>query len=487
MKRELIIRYFQLQEDSLWVLKNIELLFDWKKIIKSFFLDVFEGQVICAVVLVIVLVVLLVREYLMAQDIPANPAQQPDPVNLEPLIPAAEQQVLNAPNVAQVPQNGNSLNLDDASSSSSLSNSPQYSRRLLDDHIDNGEGPSYNLRPRTLRGKSRKFGKNEPPVVEGATSSSNPFVGKGKLILDEELEAELNDVLPFVDHSIQSLPTRSFVNNDDLLKQMEEDFEAQLNNVEDFKDLMQPLVEPEQALDLEPINEPIIEPQANENDPDLNMVVNFGIADGEIVAQLEVNDVHAFLDLVGVQGPLTRLAQSIALAHIVVMLVLGLGVWVPNLIGNSAKYTFFQILVPSVQALINFSTHLLQKLSDPIVEPIAGAVLHILNVTYNSTDPLIRNATGDNTTAQIDLVEGAIKLVGEAVGDVKQNIPDGPYHQKFFEMFKNDMITAFLGYAVILVSLLIYAVRGFQVLLIFRLELMVALPLTCAELPELHK
>lgn len=189
------------------------------------------------------------------------------------------------------------------------------------------------------------------------------------------------------------------------------------------------------------------EQNLNANDEDINMVLNVGINDGEIVAQFELNNVNAFLDLVGVTGPIIKLVHSVAIVHLIVFVVLGMGVWIPYLAGHTAVWLFFSGLVPTVEHIIDYSIKALQALSDPIVEPIADLLLNLFN---SSTAAIVEK----NSTNFMDTV---LRTIGANL--TTEKVTYGPYHPNFFHAFQEDLSMVFLGYVFLFVLLLAYAVN----------------------------
>ena len=189
------------------------------------------------------------------------------------------------------------------------------------------------------------------------------------------------------------------------------------------------------------------------------MVVNFGIAEGEIVAELEVNDVNAFLALVGVKGSIFKFVQTVLLAHLLIFIVLAAGVWITYLIGKFALHLFLSGFVPIIDWLLNDFIFLIQKISDPIVEPIADFIISSLNLQSNVD--ISEAATSENN----DFIASGLKTLGDFFSSSPEGVVNGtsaiaafgPYHPNFFQAFKEDLLFVFLGYSIMLVLLLLYA------------------------------
>ncbi|KAJ3367659.1 hypothetical protein HDU91_001226 [Kappamyces sp. JEL0680] len=588
-------RYLHLPDGSLALLSAVESMYDWKAFVTSFFSDVFEGQIICAVVIVLALVLLLIREYIIANapEGPPEPAPRPVPPGIrdqlareealaelrrhanvleerranalaeqrnrvpmggraaarppleeaqrqtrsatashisapEPVLDVAPQPSSSAP----VPQSPRAEN----TTARSVTGSPasKSASETGDTHYPSSR---YNLRPRTVhprqssphlpqitmpKGNVRNLGTSlrptpDPDTLSAASSplrmglgeplsspaSKSPAQlplspadargggdiparentkGKGKLVLDDGQEAEPHESAPAAGypHASGSLAHR------DLEKRERENMRAIDRELQEMlwpsspnngpagpnpglhNRAPDPIFPPALPVD-QPPNQVDNRPDANDGEADLDMVVNFGIADGEIVAQLEVNNVRAFLDLVGVQGPFSKLVQTVALVHLIIFMVLGIGIWVPYLIGSSSVYLFFSGLVPIIDWTVNSAISLVQQVSDPIVEPIADALISMLNISANQTSiqslpelvtPAVAETSDDFLGKTLQFLGGALgKMAGGVTSELHSGNTTayGPYHPNFFQAFKEDLSFVFLGYSVIFVLLLAYA------------------------------
>lgn len=431
---------FGIPPNALFVVKVVEMSADWPAVIKSFFSDVFEGQIICAVVMMIILVLFLIREYILANE-------------QAPIVLAANIGPIFAP-PAQLPelvvpdQVLNEL-LDD---NHELAGSPLSLEKIqIEQEMEpiSSNNVQYNFRARSKKGKevevepevaSSYFSKKGKEVgvedeVAHTSSSSKKYPGlssykdKVKLVLDQELEAELNASSPLLDYSLEPLP--SITSEDEIARHLQ-DLRDNERNLENIADANIPAAQ--EVLENELVEEPA-----------LNMAVNVGIADGEIVAQIEVNDMDDFLNLVGMRGRFTMLLQSISLAHLTIMLILGIGIWIPYLIGSFSTHLLIKILVPSVEVSLNRLIISIQRVSDPLVEPIADRILSV----FNSTKP----AFNFSMTPSFSSLSGADSDLEEV------NIPFGPYHANFFQSFKEDLFVVFIGYSVLVASILLYSSR----------------------------
>ena len=283
---------------------------------------------------------------------------------------------------------------------------------------ENGEplassSKTYNLRSRKDKRKSvaDEAFVSDNQLLTDAHMSNRSRKGKAKLVLDDELEAELNESLPILNYSFKSENSNIMNENLDII-------ENQRNE--------------ENPLPLIP-----------EQEPALNMAVNERIGDGEIVAEIEVNDVYAFLDLVGIQGPFTKLIQSISLAHLIIMLILGIGIWIPYLIGNFSLFLFFKIIIPSLQVSFKRLIYTIQIISDPIVDPLVDEILKFMNLS------------SANSILKISVLANNASI---SYNNASQ-VAFGPYHANFYQSFKEDLNLVFIGYSMICAGILIYSNR----------------------------
>lgn len=414
----------------------------------------------------IILILLLIREYVLANEqqppIIDEPILNIGPVanNVPPvdLAPVAEMPAdpaivhVHLPFEDALKREEERLHYDSSMEGSGKKESPSSTSSInsyylrsrknkgkepLVDYFDTMDGADTTLPPRY-------------PTVDTTTAPTQASrKGKAVLILDDELEADLNESLPLLDYSLQ--PSPIIPDQEEISRRLMQDVERML---EEEQGQQEPHLN-EHAEEEVPAVVPIQQEEPIE-EPDLNMVVNVGIEDGEIVAQVEVNDVHAFLDLVGVQGPITKLVQSISLAHLIIMLILGIGVWIPYLIGNFSVFMLFDIVVPSVLVSLRKLIKSIQRLSDPFVDPIVDGILAFVNISN------IQNATqAFNATSAIPISNSTwiSFLLVDLHGEVEASVQYGPYHANFFQSFKEDLFIVFVGYSVVATSILLYSSR----------------------------
>ena len=200
-------------------------------------------------------------------------------------------------------------------------------------------------------------------------------------------------------------------------------------------------------------DEPNPEGADEEVRPQVN--INVGIGDGEIVAQIELIDLQGFLDLVGVNGPILMLFQNIALVHLLVFVVLGVGVWIPYMLGSVTNYFVTNVVYNAVDVTIKRSLDLIQKVTDPVIEPVVDLLLVALKMSPNN-HTFTETAKNGTTVPYLD---GLYKLFGITQGkDTTVRVQFGPYHPNFFQSFQEDLSSVILGYCTILLLFLLYVV-----------------------------
>ncbi|KAJ3022734.1 hypothetical protein HKX48_005361 [Thoreauomyces humboldtii] len=94
-------------------------------------------------------------------------------------------------------------------------------------------------------------------------------------------------------------------------------------------------------------------------------------ADADEPMNIGNNDVNAFLELVGVQGPLETLMQNVVMVILIISVALFIGVWIPYWIGRGVTYLVKEIYSPS----LDWAITKLQSLTDPLLDPVVDAAL----------------------------------------------------------------------------------------------------------------
>ncbi|KAJ3103664.1 hypothetical protein HK100_004161, partial [Physocladia obscura] len=160
---------------------------------------------------------------------------------------------------------------------------------------------------------------------------------------------------------------------------------------------------------------------ANLNDAfNVNVNVELG-PDGIAVAEVQAQgDLAAFLELVGIQGPLETLAQNFGIALFIVFAAIGGGVWVPFVTGRLCWWIFGDVYFPVVKRAIEVGTQVLQRVSDPVLDPVVDAVLVVVAAVGGGVGGLWKN-----NTAVEDVVGGADSSAGTVdVGESKADNVD---------------------------------------------------------------
>ncbi|KAJ3344998.1 hypothetical protein HDU83_004548 [Entophlyctis luteolus] len=112
----------------------------------------------------------------------------------------------------------------------------------------------------------------------------------------------------------------------------------------------------------------------NNNNFNVNVNVEFG-PDGLAAEVQAQGDMNAFLELVGIRGPLDLLVQNFAIAVAIVFAAIGTGHWAPSLIGRTVWWLFLDVYYPLVEVAVGKGTHFLQGLTDPVLDPVVDGIL----------------------------------------------------------------------------------------------------------------
>ncbi|KAJ3174716.1 E3 ubiquitin-protein ligase march7 [Geranomyces variabilis] len=102
-------------------------------------------------------------------------------------------------------------------------------------------------------------------------------------------------------------------------------------------------------------------------------IVPAALADADDNPGIGNNDVNAFLELVGVQGPLENLAQNVVMVLLIISVALFVGVWTPYWIGRGVTYIVRDVYAPILQWGIGW----LQGLTDPVLDPLADLAFFV--------------------------------------------------------------------------------------------------------------
>ncbi|KAI9356559.1 hypothetical protein DFJ73DRAFT_823156 [Zopfochytrium polystomum] len=124
---------------------------------------------------------------------------------------------------------------------------------------------------------------------------------------------------------------------------------------------------------------PVREVPAREAPPvPFNVNVQLEVGPDGVAAEVQAQgDVNAFLELVGIQGPIDGLLHNAALAVLVIVVVIGAGVWAPYITGRFIMWLFSDVYLPAFDAVMSQGTALLQRFTDPILDPIVDGLMVI--------------------------------------------------------------------------------------------------------------
>ncbi|KAI8901471.1 hypothetical protein BC833DRAFT_577813 [Globomyces pollinis-pini] len=201
------------------------------------------------------------------------------------------------------------------------------------------------------------------------------------------------------------------------------------------------------------MNQPLVNQPEGENivDPNaaqINIGVNVGINDGEIVAQIELNDVNALMDLVGINGPVWKLFQHALLIHLLVFVLLGTGIWMPYIVGTLTSHVLQSMVIPAIEHGFEYAIWVLQTVSDPVVEPIADAILvftHSVGLNFTQI-----NINTTNSTESMDLLTPLLDVFRNETETVVTE------HANFIQSLQEVLSGVILGYIMVFSIVLVY-------------------------------
>ncbi|KAJ3147104.1 hypothetical protein HDU86_008100 [Geranomyces michiganensis] len=134
-------------------------------------------------------------------------------------------------------------------------------------------------------------------------------------------------------------------------------------------------------------------PPAPPPPPILHPIVPAAPADADDNLGLGNNDVNAFLELVGVQGPLENLAQNVVMVLLIISVALFIGVWTPYWIGRTVAYIVRDVYAP----VLDWGIGWLQGLTDPLLDPLADLAFFVARLigfgrVAKTTTDIVSNA-----------------------------------------------------------------------------------------------
>ncbi|KAJ1566975.1 hypothetical protein HK405_007696, partial [Cladochytrium tenue] len=124
------------------------------------------------------------------------------------------------------------------------------------------------------------------------------------------------------------------------------------------------------------VEPPVAEPARDVPAIPFNFNVQLEVGADGVAAEVQAQgDINAFLELVGVQGPIDGLLHNAALAVLVIVVVIGAGVWAPYITGRLLVRLVTDLYVPAVGSFVGLLTSWLQRFTDPILDPIVDGLL----------------------------------------------------------------------------------------------------------------
>jgi hypothetical protein len=129
------------------------------------------------------------------------------------------------------------------------------------------------------------------------------------------------------------------------------------------------------------------------------------------------NDINAFLELVGIQGPLDILAQNTVMVILVITLFIGAGVWLPYVTGKGLLWLVRDLYTPVVTSLTSHTVQVLQAVSDPILDPVVDGLIALATLVASGLG--YGGAAGAGTAAFENEGTEAAGVKVEGLKDVK--------------------------------------------------------------------
>ncbi|KAI8800678.1 hypothetical protein BJ742DRAFT_66466 [Cladochytrium replicatum] len=159
----------------------------------------------------------------------------------------------------------------------------------------------------------------------------------------------------------------------------------------------------------------------------LNLNINLAINNGGLAAEINANgDVNAFFVMIGVQGPLETMFYNVLLISVAIFLLIGVGVWIPYITGKTVVWVTRDVYAPVVQSGIQTTLKQIQHITDPIIDPVADAVvwgLRMLSPAHflygNLTESVKANISAISVNSSLEVVEPITTLTSAVVSQVK--------------------------------------------------------------------
>ncbi|KAJ3053322.1 hypothetical protein HK097_004529, partial [Rhizophlyctis rosea] len=180
------------------------------------------------------------------------------------------------------------------------------------------------------------------------------------------------------------------------------------------------------ALPLPPVPpEELPQPPPEQQPPLVNIEVNLGVdVNGQNVVEIQgAADVNAFLNLIGVQGPIEHLFQNVMMVILVIILAIGLGAWVPICTGRLVKYLAADVYGPVLLSGAKAGTEVLQKWTDPVVEPVVDFMLLAVRwgISTGASVGLWRAANATRSSGVEDVEMAVASTYGKANANAAVN------------------------------------------------------------------
>ncbi|KAI8837036.1 hypothetical protein BC829DRAFT_493270 [Chytridium lagenaria] len=134
----------------------------------------------------------------------------------------------------------------------------------------------------------------------------------------------------------------------------------------------------------------------------LNVNVAVEVGPNGIAAEVQAQgDINAFLELVGMQGPLENLGQNMITVVLVIVAAIRCRCWLPFITGKIIVWMVTDIYAPVVDTAIAVTTGWLQAFTDPLLDPIVDGVVVLL--TWAGIATHLGRGTTSNATFESDL------------------------------------------------------------------------------------
>ncbi|KAJ3059934.1 hypothetical protein HDU99_006127 [Rhizoclosmatium hyalinum] len=170
----------------------------------------------------------------------------------------------------------------------------------------------------------------------------------------------------------------------------------------------------------------------NDNDA-FNLNVNAELGPDGLAVDIQAQgDVNAFMELVGIQGPIDLLFQNFALALFIVFAALGAGGWVPFVCGKLILWLFFDVYSVAVGEVMEKGIGIISKVTDPILDPVVDGLVVLVKwsglvAVSNATLAAVVNGTMNNATVEVlrePVVVEAVPSSADEKGQLSPGLKD---------------------------------------------------------------